>query len=426
MPSDKNHAPDSYFRNVLLDGTKPFLYRSGVESLLGISGDISPKPTLSSGSIPVGFTYMSQLLGNNLSPVPYPRTEDQPLSPLHGGGVSSSLNKFSEINQVDAPATEINSDKTNSLESAPGGAPIPQPNECSGDLTSRFKVIPRKSGNLFGDESEKLLDRNQEYSHRIESRKEISEKKGSQKKTEPGSGREDTSINPTEITKEEKPHLKRASLEIPGSSEVKQSFPTLMTPGKSITPLGMETTKKGVVKIDSTKADTVLSSTRKLLLNNGRAIQTDTNSPSINGAENSTVKSLKASGNSYITKKKPQLQQKTRHFSINSESEDDSFNDEPTHVRFQRHGINTVNRSNMNTQNKVDQLRHAVHELASKVSSRQIKIDQENQQHQSVTTQPPQTIEKVVVIRHAAGQVRTPHAFWERSYLGHFHLLNLR
>ncbi len=424
MPSDKNHAPNNYFRNVLIDGTKPFLYRSGVESLLGISGDITPKPTLSSGSIPVGFTYMSQPPGNYLSPVPYPRTEDQALSPLHGGGVSSSPNKFSEISQVDAPATKMNSDKTNSLESVSGGEPIPQPHECSGDPTSRFTVIPRNFRKFFGNESEKLLDRGQEYPHRIESRKEIPEKNDSQKKTEPGSGCEDTSINPTKITKEEKPHLQRTSLEIPGSSEAKQSFPALMTPIKSITPLGMETTKNGVVKIDSTKADTVLSSTRKLLLNKGRDIQTDTNSPSLNGVENNAVKRLKASGNSYITKKTPQLQQKTKHFSINSESKDDSFNDEPVHVRFQRHGIHTVNRSNMNTQNKVDQLRHAVHELATKISSKQTKMDQER--HQRVTTQSPRPIEKVVVIKQTAGRGRTPRAFWERSYLGHFHLMNLR
>lgn len=422
MQSDKNHAPDSYFRNVLLDGTKPFLYRSGVESLLGLSGDIALKPTLYSGSIPVGFTYMSQPPGNNLSPVPYPRTEDQPLSPLHGGGVSSSTNKFSEISQVDAPVTKINNEKSNVLESASGGEPITQlSDKCFGDPTSRFKVIPRNSRKFSGDDSEKLLDRNQEYFYLIESRKEIPEKKGSQKRTEPGSEREDASTSPTEITKEEKSHLQRTSVEIPGSSEEKQSFPALTTSSKSETSLGIENTKKGVLKRDSIKANISMSSTRKLLLNK----ETDTNSPSISGIANRSVENLKAVENPYITKKKPQFQQKTRHFSASSESEDDSFNNEPAHVRFQRHGMNTVNRSNMKTQNKVDQLRHAVHELASKVSSRQIKIDQENQQ-QPVTTQPPQPIEKVVVIRRTAGQGRTPRAFWERSYLGHFHLMNLR
>ncbi len=96
----------------------------------------------------------------------------------------------------------------------------------------------------------------------------------------------------------------------------------------------------------------------------------------------------------------------------------------------------TANRSNREAAERIEQLRHTVHELASKISSQQSQIRNETQQQplrsespdqrsgpEQTPSPPPQP---VVIIKQSSNRARTPCAFWERSYLGRFHLRLLR
>src|SRR5205823_1775624 len=63
MQSETPYRPTSYLRDVLLDGAKPFLYRSGVRSLLGVPGSEDGEVVFSTMP-PVGFAYAnSQFMG---------------------------------------------------------------------------------------------------------------------------------------------------------------------------------------------------------------------------------------------------------------------------------------------------------------------------------------------------------------------------
>jgi hypothetical protein len=96
----------------------------------------------------------------------------------------------------------------------------------------------------------------------------------------------------------------------------------------------------------------------------------------------------------------------------------------------------TANRSNREAAERIEALRHTVHELASKVSSLQSQTRNETQQQplrsespdqrsgpEQTPSPPPQP---VVIIKQSSNRARTPCAFWERSYLGRFHLRLLR
>ena len=69
MQSDTPLMPTGYLRNVLLDGAKPFLYRSGVRSLLGIPDSGGSEIAFSHTMPPIGFTYPnSQFMGEPYIP----------------------------------------------------------------------------------------------------------------------------------------------------------------------------------------------------------------------------------------------------------------------------------------------------------------------------------------------------------------------
>jgi hypothetical protein len=88
-------------------------------------------------------------------------------------------------------------------------------------------------------------------------------------------------------------------------------------------------------------------------------------------------------------------------------------------------GANAVNKSNKDAYDRIEQLRNSVHELASKASSQQAMTYNEIKSNQS--EQPPlPPVQPVVIVRQSATQNRTSCAFWERSYLSHFHLRPLR
>jgi len=103
-----------------------------------------------------------------------------------------------------------------------------------------------------------------------------------------------------------------------------------------------------------------------------------------------------------------------------------------SHSASQPFGTEAVSRSNRDTAETIEQLRHALQELNSKVASQQEKMNGEGRVREAGTRQqppeqppspPPQT---VVIIKRSSHPERTPRAFWERSYLSRFHRRPLR
>lgn len=85
----------------------------------------------------------------------------------------------------------------------------------------------------------------------------------------------------------------------------------------------------------------------------------------------------------------------------------------------------TINEPNRNAYNRIEQLRQAVRELTSKKSVQQERPDNETRPQEAEKTLPP-LAQRTVVIKQPPNRVRTHCAFWERSYLGRFHLRILR
>jgi hypothetical protein len=88
-------------------------------------------------------------------------------------------------------------------------------------------------------------------------------------------------------------------------------------------------------------------------------------------------------------------------------------------------------RSNENAMEKIEQLRHAVHQLASKTSSAETKNDvalsgyhEKKRVHEEQILYQP--MKKVVIAHRPFQQTKTPLAFWERCSLNRFHLKLLR
>jgi hypothetical protein len=75
--------------------------------------------------------------------------------------------------------------------------------------------------------------------------------------------------------------------------------------------------------------------------------------------------------------------------------------------------------------NRIEQLRHALGELASKLSSQKAESNKkENPQQSEQKSAPP--AQQVVIVKGSQNRTKRPCAFWERSYLGRFHLRTLR
>jgi hypothetical protein len=92
---------------------------------------------------------------------------------------------------------------------------------------------------------------------------------------------------------------------------------------------------------------------------------------------------------------------------------------------------NVVSYANGSAAERIEHLRNASHELALKGSSPAARKDTSTsesfEQRKKVTERTDsQPIQTIVVIKRPSQQVRTPCAFWERSYLSHFRLRPLR
>lgn len=92
---------------------------------------------------------------------------------------------------------------------------------------------------------------------------------------------------------------------------------------------------------------------------------------------------------------------------------------------FAQASASGVQRATKDLANQLEQLRRTVRELATRMSSQEARIHDDPQRQQRDRTV-PQPVPRVVVVKRPALSPRTPHAFWERRYLGRGYMRPLR
>jgi hypothetical protein len=402
MQSDKRQTSNSYFLNALVDGAKPFYYRRGVRSLLGFpeseGGNMAFSPTLPA----VGFRYVNRPLLNEPGSNRHPRNEAGRFAwnSEQEGKTENSLVTPRENIQSCEPVKEIrlknpapsekdqnrkiNQQKDSRKERVRQDNTVPEPkqNNGSGVLKEKLEnpgvIIERSTVEILGV-SEKNSSVPSPYRKEWNVRSRSFENIVQQK------------VSPTNF-------IKRALSEAPENTS------TINPPSISVSAT-KSLQRTGVVKEKTAVAP----------------------SPSKRG--NSLVDDItKAVKEKTTTAKKNEFSQITTPVTVVSEEKCMSRLSQTPDVtpsRSRYTGTDAFSRANRNAAERIGQLRHAAHQLASKVSSQQAGTSHEARQKRPAQTQPP-PVQPVVIIKRFSNQTSTPCAFWERSYLGRFHLKTVR
>lgn len=385
MRSDTQLAPNSYLHSVLMDGAKPFLYRSSVRSLLGIpdsdGGTLVFSPTLP----PVGFTYAnSQFMGE---PYILPHPIDQSIrSAFHMRGVEpeSSEETIPQNIQHDIPPLV-------------GATSVPH----SGGFQAR-DAAARWSATL--PESSQ---------HSV---------------TTPASKPERSSVEPSEMLAQPGIISEQTTIHIPGASEGGQYSPalSLSEQGEPLSRKAEERypyllspadTRQGLIeKSLSARKESEPASTPEInaahvserLLQAGVARRVAVR-PSTGTAETTAIGDM-ARGDVAIKYASPSTSRTSLSPDARQKSTINPVSGTPNQT-----DLRTDNRSGRGAADRIEQLRNAVYELVAKTSSRREPTRDEAQPQQQLT---PPPVQQVVLVRRPPNQARILHAFWERSYLG--------
>lgn len=392
MQSDRQQTLNSYLKNIVADGSKPFRYRSGVRSLLGIpdseGGDLALSPILP----PAAFRYTHHPFMGEPYATHYSSYESGRSCSEQGGALESKEREI-EIPHVSAKSRHHSVNRG-----------VVRDRVLTGNAIRQSAAIPKSK------QEEVLTER---------------------------------------VEKMEKPDafVESAKIEIPGASERKTSFFSLSRK-EGLTPLGNteNQAQKEMLQTDSGKnffresfseakenAQTVNpASTAKSSLEMLRRTKIIKEKPAIIPSPEMTkheeleevttviAKANKAEKNEFsrgIVRHSAGGSVKSRKF-----RPDQTLAPSPS----QNLGPAFTNRSNRDAAGKIDQLRHAVHKLTSKISSQTARTDHKPKQQGPQKTIHPPARQVVIIKKQSSRQARIPCAFWERSYLCNFHLRTLR
>ncbi|MDH3974190.1 MAG: hypothetical protein OEV42_07910 [Deltaproteobacteria bacterium] len=408
MQSDKGQISNNYFRTALLDGARPFLYRGRVRSLLGIPDSSGVNPALRATSIPPAFTYMNHPFRDDLCSAPYQMAEGMhwALSNENAAEFKDSIAGFQERVNLPGPLK-----KKNGSDSA---FPETRPSDSSVNKGSQRKSYKKN----------KILQRNDV----------------------PEADREEAFVNADKKSGKAGAVLEGTNIDVPGFSEKGQAFsqikpfekaPILSEKNvkrRNEAPPPLEKVKTGSdknvfgeedkEKIASARPTSSLM--QKKLQKEGATGEIDTKKQWARVKENSYGESPIAIRNIAGKTSRQNLAQQMGHLPTEVKGENDGLSRKVKPRSSQYAGMDRLVGSGGNSTEKIDRLRHAAHDLAYKVSSRQATADKEREQYESERVPSRQVVEQVVVVRQPSGRSRAPRAFWERSYLGRFNRMTLR
>lgn len=379
--------------------------RSRVRSLLGIpeseSGNLASSPT----SPPVGFRYAD----DTFTDAPYLTTQPPPSETTR-----SVLDSEPQVGRQSQDVAQ---------ENIQPHTPIERTNiETSGISESSQ-----------GDAAEKETGQS----------KVLIKDTARQREAEPESKQEQVFVKPTEKSEKLDAGIEQASIEIPDVSGKKQSFPALSPAKKGDTPSDKtEVRAQQEVPPTGSRGDFVRTSLSEAK-ENAPVIDSMRTSEGLQKAEvvkermavtplpsrreNPITGDVEAVKSDVKTAIKHELSSQRKESLPVGPEERSKFRPRqaPGASASQYVDTDTINQSNRDAAERIEQLRRTVQELTSKVSTLQARTNNETKQQQPEQTPPPPT-QPVVIIKRASNQARTPCAFWERSYLSRFHLRTLR
>ena len=404
MQSDKRQTSNSYLQNVLVDGANSFYYRSGVRSLLDFPESEEGNMAFSLTLPAIGFRYINHSLLNERHSIQDPRNE---------------TDRF-------ASNSEQEDEAENSLIT---------PMEC---IQSYEPVKEKRLRNP--DTSEKSL--HQEISQKVDSAKHKSRQDDSVSESK------QKKVSGVLKNKLEKPHviIEKSKIEIPGFSENNSFVPaskkkerstqssnsvSLPRQKVSATNSRQNLIKKSLFKTQENTStinspSTSISSASERLRKTDMAKEKLAVNPSQSSMENPVAEEMRKRTDQAKTAKKDELLKRMTPFPFDTEEKRKFRLNQTPYTNPSRYiGSDVFNKSNRKAAERIEQLQHAVQRLASKVSSQQAKANNETQLEKPAQMQPP-PVQPVVIRKRFSNQTSTPSAFWERSYLSHFHLKTLR
>ncbi|HMS82438.1 MAG TPA: hypothetical protein PKD12_02160 [Nitrospira sp.] len=379
----------SYLHTVLLDGAKPFLYRNGVRSLLGVPEGDGGEILFSSAVQPVGFAYANpQFMGEpHISPYrpdlaanpafvrQFTPLQDQARksSESYAGAEASGEHRvmpqgMAQQNTI-GPAQEPDTSVTKSSDASQGPAPViekatlhvPDAPERRQDVFpatahqfSPLQASPRKS-----TDSHAGVEGSGE--HRV-----VPKGMARQNVTGRVPEQETSGTKPSDASQGPAPVIEKATLHVPNAPQRNNNSSTLSFSGQRHHLSGKA--EEEFQHALPSKQSRPTSITREL-----------SDTPSINATH--SLETL------------AQMNSRTGH------------------------GLNRA-------ADRIEQLRTAVRELAMKQSSsrEQTRGDEAHpQQHQA-----PAPAQRIIVVKQPSTQAKIPYAFLERSYLSRFRVRNLR
>ena len=390
----------NYLRNVLLDGAKPFLYRSGVRSLLGVPESDRCELVFSPAMPPVGFPYADpQFMG---VPRISPYRPDLTANPgLRMQGVDLESNEEA----LSASAQQFTPLQARARKSTDSHAGV----EGSGE----HRVVPK------GMAKQNVTGR------------------GAEQKTS-GAKPSDTSQGPA-------PVIEKATLHVPDDPERRQEvvsasaqqFTLLQARARkstdshagvegsgehrvvpkgmaeqNVTGRGAEQKTSGAKPSDTSQGPAPV--VEKATLHVPDAPQRSNNSPALSLSGQREHLSGKA-------------KQEFHHALPPTQSRPASIarvlSDTPPINAA--HSLEKLAQMNPGTghgssraADRIEQLRTAVHELTMKQSSPCEQTRREEAQPQQHQAPAPVPAQRAIIVKQPSTQARIPHAFWERSYLG--------
>lgn len=415
MRSDEGDPQRGYLHRVLADGVRPFRYRGGVSSLLGVSESEGRNLVLSRVLPPVGFRYAEHPVRVEPFRTQYPPSmtgnqafykeqvgeiEDRPSVSLGNVKTQESSIKH-ESETTTAGSRERRSVKPeavaekSSLE-VPG---VSEKRTYFGDVFHSSKGIRQSAGY-----EEQPHDLNKELTRWHQGQPYTKDEKDSAlSRSESGATITGAAINGLQ----EKVSTK---------TKMVSSLPTEMhAAGKDATP-----GHTGTSAVEQVSKISSMPTFMAAPLANAQTMDSAINpiiSPqrAIRNPEADIKMDLRGRPGIH---KMNDLSTKNTSFSVVPQQNTD-------HFKSLNVSADAVEKSNQDASERIERLRHSLHELAAKGPSRQTVS--KNEKASNTSEQAPLPIpQKVTIIHQPVVQNRVPRAFWERSYLSRFHLRLLR
>lgn len=392
MQSNKIQIPKIYLLKILHDGAKPFLYRKGVRSLLGMPESEEKHLTFAPMMPPVGFKYINFSYAEDYNLNDFIPQTNNP-NPLHLNETRiKRLDKGDHSQKIPSTQMQVSDSSKNISNAEP--------------LFREKQVTPMST-------SVGILERTLQSN--ISASPKLQQHKSAQLPVkEDGKEKSIEANEPGEITEQKlKPEagIEKLTIQMPGLTKMAQTFPALKSESDNDSFTQHEKIKSSQNKTSVTSSKTNISKSPSdpILQTKGEKFQ---NKDKISGEQ--TQPTFNA-----ISSKKAQAQPSLSQPNIGNLMPQISQKPEAA-----RPAIKQNQTSQIGQYQELQRLRRAVHDFSLKEKPKHGKPPEVEQvKPNKKAPSPPR---QVVIVRKTINQSKSTHAFWERRYLGRFHFKPLR